>query len=244
MSIRDEVSRNGYVFLPAFARDHSGQEAAALLGAPVTFQTGLVVHRLVPTVQEHSTPNTYSGIYGHGQFPLHTDRANWQHPTRYFMLRCIVGFETVPTFLVDGKDIVEEVGANILTRALVQSRRPMAGSLPLMRLFTPQEGEHGMLRWDDLFIRAASNAGSLGMNNGPAVSLPKKTIEDDEITEVQDHLPARFECIACGLKISGLSKISAVGLGARYKKTQVYDAADYYAPHDEYYGYEEDNNEP
>jgi L-asparagine oxygenase len=164
MSIRDEVSRNGYVFLPAFARDHSGQEAAALLGAPVTFQTGLVVHRLVPTVQEHSTPNTYSGIYGHGQFPLHTDRANWQHPTRYFMLRCIVGFETVPTFLVDGKDIAEEVGANILTRALVQSRRPMAGSLPLMRLFTPQEGEHGMLRWDDLFIRAASNAGSLGMN--------------------------------------------------------------------------------
>jgi hypothetical protein len=86
--------------------------------------------------------------------------------------------------------------------------------------------------------------GSDAVVNGPAVSLPKKTIEDDEITEVQDHLPARFECIACGLKISGLSKISAVGLGARYKKTQVYDAADYYAPHDEYYGYEEDNNEP
>jgi hypothetical protein len=34
-----------------------------------------------------------------------------------------------------------------------------------------------------------------------------------------------------------------VGLGDRYKKTQVYDAAEYYAPQDQDAGYEEDNNE-
>jgi hypothetical protein len=34
-----------------------------------------------------------------------------------------------------------------------------------------------------------------------------------------------------------------VGLSDRYKKTQVYDAAEYYAPEDDYSGYEDDNNE-
>jgi hypothetical protein len=46
------------------------------------------------------------------------------------------------------------------------------------------------------------------------------------------------------LKISGLSRLTVVGLGDRYKKTQVYDAAEYYAPQDDYFGYDEDNNEP
>jgi hypothetical protein len=41
----------------------------------------------------------------------------------------------------------------------------------------------------------------------------------------------------------GLSRLNVVGLGDRYKKTQVYDAAAYYAPEDEYPEFEEDNNE-
>ena len=49
--------------------------------------------------------------------------------------------------------------------------------------------------------------------------------------------------IACGLKIAGLSRLAVVGLSDRYKKTQVYDAAEYYAPDDNYAGYEDDNNE-
>lgn len=53
-----------------------------------------------------------------------------------------------------------------------------------------------------------------------------------------------FQCVACGLKIHGLSRISVVGLGDRYIKTQTYDASEYYAPEDSYEGYEDDNNEP
>ena len=78
---------------------------------------------------------------------------------------------------------------------------------------------------------------------GEPVTAPVQKLDDDEITETQEHLPNRFECIACGLKISGLSRLSAAGLSERYKKTQVYDAAEYYAPQDDYAGYEEDNNE-
>lgn len=79
---------------------------------------------------------------------------------------------------------------------------------------------------------------------GEPVAAPARKLIDDEITETQAHLPNRFECIACGLKLTGLSRLAAVGLGDRYKKTNVYDAAEYYAPDDDLAGYEDDNNEP
>lgn len=79
---------------------------------------------------------------------------------------------------------------------------------------------------------------------GEPVSAPVQSLRDGEITEKQEHLPNHFECVACGLKIAGLSRLTVVGLGDRYKKTLVYDAADYYAPEDDYRGYDEDNNEP
>ena len=43
-------------------------------------------------------------------------------------------------------------------------------------------------------------------------------------------------------RVWGLSWIVIVG-GDRYKKTQVYDVAEYYAPEDDYAGYKDDNNE-
>src|SRR3981081_184736 len=46
--------------------------------------------------------------------------------------------------------------------------------------------------------------GSDALLKGEPIAAPRKTIEDDEITETQEYLPAQFECIACGLKISGL----------------------------------------
>lgn len=84
---------------------------------------------------------------------------------------------------------------------------------------------------------------SQALVSGEPVSAPQQRLSDSEITETQEFLPNQFECIACGLKVSGLSRLAVIGLSDRYKKTQVYDAAEYYAPEDEYYGYEEDNNE-
>jgi hypothetical protein len=78
---------------------------------------------------------------------------------------------------------------------------------------------------------------------GEPISAPNQKLENDTIIETQDYLPSQFECIACGLKILGLSRLNAVDLGDRYTKTQSYDAAEYYAPEDEFYGFEDDNNE-
>lgn len=80
---------------------------------------------------------------------------------------------------------------------------------------------------------------------GGPISEPIRKLEGDLIIEAQEYLPERFECVACQLKISGLSQLRACGLGATFKATSTYDAAEYYgAYNDEYYGFEEDNNEP
>lgn len=84
---------------------------------------------------------------------------------------------------------------------------------------------------------------STALVSGEPVAPPVQRLNDGTITETQEYLPNQFECVACGLKISGLSRLSVIGLGDRYKKTQVYDAAEYYAPNDEFAGYEDDNNE-
>jgi hypothetical protein len=85
---------------------------------------------------------------------------------------------------------------------------------------------------------------SVALVNGEPISVPNQKLEDDQIVETQQHLPSNFQCIACSLKILGLSRLSAVNLGDRYTKTETYDAAEYYAPQDDYAGYDDDNNEP
>jgi hypothetical protein len=88
--------------------------------------------------------------------------------------------------------------------------------------------------------------GSDAIVMGDSISAPHKTIKGDIITEKQEHLPSKFECIACGMKISGLSQLSAAGLGDVFTQAQSYDAGEYYAPpeNDDMDGWEPDNNEP
>lgn len=82
---------------------------------------------------------------------------------------------------------------------------------------------------------------------GEPISPPSHKLEDDQIVATQEFLPSQFECIACGLKIAGLSKLSVAGVGDKYKNTSTYLASDYYGlPPEEDDGqyFEDDNNEP
>jgi hypothetical protein len=53
-------------------------------------------------------------------------------------------------------------------------------------------------------------------------------IGQDEVIQKQTMLPSTFECIACGLKISGLSKLSASGLGDAFTATTTLSPAEYF----------------
>lgn len=69
---------------------------------------------------------------------------------------------------------------------------------------------------------------------GSAVAPPIRTLSGDIVIEKQDFLPAKFECIACGMKVSGLSQLTAMGLGDAFTATHSYEAAELYAQEPEY----------
>lgn len=87
---------------------------------------------------------------------------------------------------------------------------------------------------------------STAIVHGSPIGAPKQELKNDMVMERQPMLPSLFECTACGLKISGYSKLIACGLGDTYTSTSSYDATEYFNidPDNEWQGMEEDNNEP
>lgn len=85
---------------------------------------------------------------------------------------------------------------------------------------------------------------SFALLNGSPAAPPVQRLKDGKVVETQAFLPSRFECISCGLKVSGLAELHACKLGDAFKATSTYEPSDYYRLHDEYEGYEDDNNEP
>jgi len=61
----------------------------------------------------------------------------------------------------------------------------------------------------------------------PSGSIFSEVI-DDRVTKKQRMLPTIFECVACGLKISGFSKLTACGLDDALTVKSTYSAADFF----------------
>lgn len=175
-SILDEVHARGFAFRAAYSPRLANDALALQVGVPIALGSRCPVHFLTPAPKEGRPPNSYSGIYGLGTFPLHTDLAHHRVPPRYFMLRCSAPDDSVGTTLVDSAHIIASVGASLLSRALVQPRRLRNGTRPLLRLFDP--ALH-LFRWDIEFIRPASDAGT------EAVSAVSNVLKRQPVTEVR-----------------------------------------------------------
>lgn len=65
--------------------------------------------------------------------------------------------------------------------------------------------------------------------HGKAMGVAKTSTNEDGIVERQTMKPEDFYCIACGLKITGYSKLLACGLGESYISTSHYDALEYFS---------------
>ena len=78
---------------------------------------------------------------------------------------------------------------------------------------------------------------------GKPIASPAKEISEDKVTETQEFLPSRFECVGCSLKISGYSRLSAAGLGDRFNAKFTYDVFEHFVPEDYYGEYEPDFND-
>lgn len=81
------------------------ERIAQNLGRPVRNKFG-TVESIVARRQNLSKPNSLSGKYGLGQFPLHCDTSHWPVPCRYVILASMIDHAiSVPTLLLDSRQI-------------------------------------------------------------------------------------------------------------------------------------------
>lgn len=147
---------DGYALLRGAALGLSTERFAADMGDAMAPWGGSLVQVLTPKAE--ATPNTYSGIFGLGRFPFHTDLAHWPMPPRYLLLRCVRGYADVPTLLLDGRALAAAVGEDAMERALAKPRRPLGGEMRMLRLLQDHAvGE--IIRWDQIFLTPASPVG-------------------------------------------------------------------------------------
>jgi L-asparagine oxygenase len=182
--IRDELKNKGYIFLEKFRPDANTIGIASEIGDPMIPWVGGLVQRLVP--RRISTPNTYSGIYGFGQFPFHTDLAHWSKPPRYLLLRCIKGYQDIPTLIIDGNDLIKEIGAAFLRRAIFQPRRPQGSEYKLLSLYESCE-DGNFIRWDEIFLNPASKVGQT-VNDKIRDFLPSRSPKTAALVSASDTL--------------------------------------------------------
>lgn len=71
------------------------------------------------------------------------------------------------------------------------------------------------------------------LQGSPSGSVTTSIVEDEDVIQKQTMLPSAFECIACGLKISGFSKLSACGLGDAFSEKTIYTPAEFFNLHTE-----------
>ena len=82
-----------------------------------------------------------------------------------------------------------------------------------------------------------------GLLHGSAFGKANSKLKEDIIVEKQNMLPSSFECIACGLRIAGHSKLIACGLGDSFVETTEYDAVEYFNISIDDFDFEPDFNE-
>jgi L-asparagine oxygenase len=157
------VRRRGYAFIRSFEPETPAESAIRKLGQIEKIGEYHLVHELRPKDRD-KLGNSYSSEFGYGRFPMHTDFAHWFTPPRYVALRCVVGFQSVKTCLLDSAPIIGQVGKVTLQRALVQPRTPLQGHRPILRILDGDETVGTIFRWDSVFLLPATEAGRIVTN--------------------------------------------------------------------------------
>lgn len=157
MTPKQLVEQQGYAFLPSFLPDLDAATAASVLGLPEQLDGLGLVQELLPKPACLATPNTYSGNFGFGTFPFHTDLAHWAIPPKYILLRCSIGDATTKTQFIDSYSVINEIGESTLARCLARPRRPLKGSLQLLPILqTPAEQGQKLIRWDSIYLKPSN----------------------------------------------------------------------------------------
>jgi L-asparagine oxygenase len=156
--IFEELEERGYSFIqewePELTTGHVAQKIGRIVEIEPLFPSAgiLTIQTLQPREQSAELTNQYSGHFGLGEFPLHTDLAHWYRSPRYLLLRCVQGCEEVSTTILSAKELESEVGLSTVARAVCLPRRKSKTQTicPLPVKFV-ERGITGV-RWDPLFL--------------------------------------------------------------------------------------------
>jgi L-asparagine oxygenase len=195
-AIHADLIRDGFSFQPRFLPEFCTREVADFLGvvddpSDALPKSGMrAVQNLIPRERGEVGLNRYSGNYGCGEFPLHTDLAHWAVPPRYFILRCLVGSEFVFTTLLAWRLITERIPIELLRRAVFRARKHKIGSSSLVRAYSTRNG-HDLFRWDPLFLHplnaAAESVASTMINFSSDTSVRRILLRNPSDTLIIDN---------------------------------------------------------
>lgn len=111
-------------------------------------------HQLKPQEKSDSALNLYSGNFGLGDYPMHTDMAHWTNPPRFMALRCVRG-APVSTLVVGVKKALGTLSQSTIMRATFKPRKRSGGRLTLLPFAREDDGGQ-LYRWDKLFLKPAN----------------------------------------------------------------------------------------
>jgi L-asparagine oxygenase len=157
-----EVGDGGFALVrrwaPHLSTEEIGMELGSVLDVSEYIPRVSMVQALRPRTQSGENRNQYSGAYGIGRFPLHTDLAHWYFPPRYLLLRCKLGSAHVATTLAPSSILAAALGEHMLRRALLVPRRKSRAQhiYPLPIMF--HDNGNWAIRWDSLFLRPLNSA--------------------------------------------------------------------------------------
>ena len=176
-NIKSELADKGYDFFSNYNSDLSIDEVAKSFGKLMVPDNQESTNILVPRLAHSGDLNTYSGNFGLSAFPVHTDLPQLRVPPPYLLLRCLKGYTKVVTPLIDGEYLINRIGKTTLARSLVMPRKSRSSNVSIFPIYL-ENGHSSILRWDELFLRPASNAGLFGFDKMRAFLLdaPRKNL--------------------------------------------------------------------
>jgi L-asparagine oxygenase len=178
----NELRESGYVRIKAITAVETTLEIAQRLGSVSAISEVAPVQELIPRPAEQASASSYGGMYGLGQFPLHTDMAHWYLPPHYFLLRCVQPAPEVKTFVLHSRHLFADEDEVTLRRALFRPRRRLDGRLTSLRLY-----ESGRCRWDSVFITPITRS---------AVELRERVLRRAEAGRIEElSLDDPMDCI-------------------------------------------------
>ncbi len=146
------LTKDGFIKFDCNSTDEKTLNIAQSIGKVAICPEIAPVQTLIPKNAEFIEKSSYSGNFGMGVLPLHTDMAHWYLPPHYFLLRCIRPAKEVLTNFLSVKNIIDCEDPIIFKRALFRPRRRIDDRLTILRLW-----DNDIFRWDALFIQPINN---------------------------------------------------------------------------------------